>query len=65
MAYKDAPATCDATTIIDAINAVDAQVEQASAEWLAALPQEFATNSTTEQQRTLIAVVVAARNGIY
>jgi mitochondrial fission protein ELM1 len=64
LAYADSPATSDSETITDAVAAVDGQVEQASAQWLAALPGQFAQEASTDQKRTLIAVVIAARNGL-
>ena len=64
LAYSIDPATSDSDTIVAAIAAVDAQVEQASADWLAALPAEFAAVSNPQQQRQLIACVIAARNGL-
>jgi len=64
LAYADSPASSDVDTIAAAAAAVDAQVEAASAEWIDALPGQFADESTAEQKRSLIACVVAARNGI-
>ena len=64
LAYAISPATSDTETITAAITAVDALVEQAAAEWVAALPAQFAQESNPEQQRQLIACVVAARNGL-
>ena len=64
VAYADAPASSDVETIAAAVAAVDAQVDQASAAWLAAMPGQFAEEATTDQKRALIACVVAARNGL-
>jgi len=64
LAYSIEPATSDILSIAAAITAVDYLVEDAAAEWLAGLPAQFAQESNPEQQRQLIACVVAARNGL-
>ena len=64
LAYSIDPATSDSETIVAAIAAGDAPGALARADWRAALPAEFAAESNPQQQRQLIACVIAARNGL-